>query len=82
MVTLDGDLCEHSGAMTGGHRHKKTGSFKEKEVAQALEEINERFQKLEKNVTKLEEARAGNEEKITRLRELKANLEGDIIKEL
>lgn len=80
MVTLDGDLCEHSGAMTGGHRHKKTGSFKEKEVAQALEEINERFQKLEKNVSKLEEARQGNEEKITRLRELKANLEGDIIK--
>ncbi|MEM2916277.1 MAG: AAA family ATPase, partial [Candidatus Woesearchaeota archaeon] len=80
MVTLDGDLCELSGAMTGGHRHKKTGSFKEKEVVKALEEIDERLNKLRKGITKLEEARKENEEKISRLRELKASLEGDIIK--
>jgi chromosome segregation protein len=66
--------------MTGGHRHKKTGSFKEKEVAKALESIAERTSKLENSVSKLEQARKDNEEKITRLRELKANLEGDIIK--
>jgi len=80
MVTLEGDLCEFSGAMTGGHRHKKTGSFKEKEVAQALEDIDKRLHSFERGVSKLEEARTGNEEKITRLRELKANLEGEIIK--
>jgi chromosome segregation protein len=80
MVTLDGDLCELSGAMSGGHRHKKTGSFKEKEVMQALESIDERHNKLEKSVSRLEESRKENEEKISRLRELKANLEGDIIK--
>ncbi len=80
MVTLDGDLCEFSGAMTGGHRHKKTGSFKEKEVTQALEDIDKRLHSLEKNVSKLEEARKEDEERIARLRELKANLEGEIIK--
>ncbi|MEM4246824.1 MAG: chromosome segregation SMC family protein, partial [Candidatus Woesearchaeota archaeon] len=80
MVTLDGDLCELSGAMTGGHRHKKTGSFKEKEVVKALEDIDECLSKLRKGITRLEEARKENEEKINRLRELKANLEGDIIK--
>ena len=79
-VTLDGDLCEFSGAMTGGHRHKKTGSFKEKEVMSALEEIDTRLQSLEKGVTTLTETRVEDEQKITRLRELKANLEGDIIK--
>ncbi|MEM4239571.1 MAG: chromosome segregation protein SMC [Candidatus Woesearchaeota archaeon] len=80
MVTLDGDLCELSGAMTGGHRHKKTGTFKEKEVVKALEEIDEKLSKLEKGVTKLEETRKESEERIARLRELKANLEGEIIK--
>lgn len=80
MVTLEGDLCETSGAMTGGHRHKKVGSFKEKEVSKALGDIAERMEKLEKHVTKLEDARKENEERITRLRELKANLEGEIIK--
>ncbi len=80
MVTLDGDLCELSGAMTGGHRHKKAGSFKEKEVMSALEDINTRMQRLEKSVETLTETRATNEEKIGRFRELKANLEGDIIK--
>ncbi len=80
MVTLDGDLCELSGAMTGGHRHKKTGTFKEKEVVKALEDIDEKLSKLQNNVSKLEETRKESEERITRLRELKANLEGETIK--
>jgi chromosome segregation protein len=80
MVTLDGDLCELSGAMTGGHRHKKTGTFKEKEVVKALEDIDETLSKLGKGVTKLEDTRKESEERITRLRELKANLEGETIK--
>ncbi len=32
MVTAEGDLCEFSGAMQGGYRHKKQGSFREKEM--------------------------------------------------
>ncbi len=80
MVTLEGDLCEVSGAMTGGHRHKKAGSFKEKEVTKALEDIDSRLHKFEKSVSRLEGSRKDNDGKITRLRELKANLEGEIIK--
>jgi len=81
MVTLEGDLCEHSGAMTGGYRHKKTGSFKEKELDNKLEETREAIATLENNISKLEQSRKNNEDKITKLREIKANLEGDIIKQ-
>lgn len=81
MVTLDGDLCETSGAMTGGFRHKKAGSFKEKEIGKKLEETRSRLMELEGNLTTIETRRKENEEKIQRLREFKATLEGDIIKQ-
>lgn len=80
MVTLDGDLCELSGAMTGGHRHKKTGAFKDKEVAKALDSVRARLENFAGTIARLEEARRQNEEKISCLRELKAGLEGEIIK--
>ncbi len=81
MVTLDGDLCEHSGAMTGGFRHKKTGSFKEKEITDKLEDVRKRVEEYGANIRTLEATRKENEDKITKLRELKANFEGDIIKQ-
>ncbi len=81
MVTIEGDLCEHSGAMTGGFRHKKTGSFKEKEITNRLEEARKNITEYEANIAKLESKRKENEDKITKLRELKANLEGEIIKQ-
>ncbi len=81
MVTLDGDLCETSGAMTGGFRHKKTGSFKEKELTGKLEDMRNKIAELEGSLSSLENGRKENDEKITKLRELKANLEGDIIKQ-
>jgi len=81
MVAIDGDLCERSGAMTGGFRHKKTGSFKEKEITDTLEEVKRKIIDYEEKIGVLENNRKLNEDKITRLRELKANLEGDIIKQ-
>ncbi len=81
MVTLDGDLCEHSGAMTGGFRAKKAGSFKEKEIESKLEDAKKQVLALEDRLHTLELNRKSNEDKITKLRELKANLEGDIIKQ-
>jgi len=81
MVTLDGDLVETSGAMHGGFRQKKAGlGFQEKELEtelRAKEKIQADMQAL---VSNLEGKRAKNEERIVRLRELKANLEGEIIK--
>ena len=81
MVTLDGDLCETSGAMSGGYRHKKAGSFKEKEIGKKLEDTRARLTEIEGDLTSIEGRRKQNEEKIQRLREFKATIEGDIIKQ-
>ncbi len=81
MVTLDGDLAELSGAMQGGYRKKIAGSgFAEKEVASEIKAKDKLAADMQAVVTRLEKARSADEEKIGRLRELKAGLEGEIIK--
>lgn len=80
MVTLEGDLCEPSGAMIGGYRHKKIAGFKEKGLADELTCANNEIAALDTKIQRLEESRKDHDEQITRLREVKANLEGDIIK--
>jgi len=81
MVTLDGDLCERSGAMIGGFRSKRGSSFREKDVLRSLEKTRIEIADIESGISRLEKVRAGNESKILRLREFKANLEGEIIKQ-
>jgi len=80
MVTLDGDSADVSGAMVGGYHAKKQGAFKEQELSDSLEEIQEQVAKLQNSVGKLQKDKTENEEKIYKLREFKANIEGDIIK--
>ncbi|MFP4111917.1 MAG: chromosome segregation protein SMC [Candidatus Woesearchaeota archaeon] len=81
MVTLEGDLMELSGAMHGGYRGKRSGiGFKEKEVADRLEKVEQEIADLKSVTSSLDSKRSDNEEEIARLRELKATLEGDIIK--
>ncbi len=80
MVSLDGDLAEVSGAMTGGFRHKKEGSFKQKDLTDDIEALQKKVSTGERDISKLETARQASELKINNLRELKANLEGDIIR--
>jgi len=81
MTTLDGDLVEISGAMHGGFRAKKTGQgFQEKEVASDIKQSEKTKADMQSLVSSIENKRNDNEEKIVRLRQLKANLEGDIIK--
>jgi len=81
MATLDGDLTELSGAMHGGFREKKRSAmgFQEKEVVEGINESEKRIIETDKLVQVLEKNRNDIEQKITRLRTLKANLEGDII---
>ncbi len=81
MVTIDGDLCETSGAMTGGFRAKRSGVFKEKELEGQLAKTRARISELEGDLSSIEKRRKQNEDRISRLRELKANLEGEIIKQ-
>jgi len=81
MVTLDGDLVEISGAMHGGFRQKKRGlGFQEKEVTSEITEKERIASDMETLVVNLEAKRKINEDRIVRLRELKATLEGEIIK--
>jgi len=80
MVTLDGDLTETSGAMHGGFRTKRTSGFQEKEVSEDIGKLEKEVNDLKSITSKIESNRKENEEQITRLRQLKANLEGDIIK--
>ncbi|MBW3002023.1 chromosome segregation protein SMC [Candidatus Woesearchaeota archaeon] len=80
MVSLDGDLAESSGAMIGGFRHKKEGSFRQKDLSGDISDLKKELKKAQKFVEDLESERSENEKKIYATRELKANLEGDIIK--
>ncbi len=81
-VTLDGDVAEVSGAMHGGfrERRKEGFGFKEREVAESLEENEKKLQELSNLMDALEKKRTENESKLTELREKKAVLEGEIIK--
>jgi len=81
MVSLDGDISELSGAMTGGFRHKKAGSFKEKEIDKKLDKAREEIATLESSLSTIETRRRENEDNIAKLRETKAHLEGEIIKQ-
>lgn len=81
MVTVDGDLAELSGAMVGGFRQKKiSGLFKEEELESSIGSLSDELVKLEKRIDDIDVLRKDHEEKIARLREFKANVEGEIIK--
>lgn len=82
IATLEGDLAETSGAMQGGFRAKAqtVGLFQDADLAKNIDQLDSQMADLQTVVSSLEKKRSSNEEKITRLRELKANLEGDIIK--
>ena len=75
-------MAETSGAMHGGFRDRKKEAFgfKEREVAESLEQNENKLQELANLIDVLERRRTENESKITELREKKAVLEGEIIK--
>ncbi len=79
MVTLEGDLIEKSGVMSGGFRAKKV-VFKEKNLESNITKLESGLKELDKRINKLSAERQKNEENIFKLRGFKANLEGDIIK--
>jgi len=82
MVTLDGDMAELSGVMHGGYRERKKRSygFSEKEVNKDIEEYEEIVKNMMNTLEVLGKRRQENEATIERLRNFKANLEGEIIK--
>ncbi len=81
MVTLDGDLMESSGAMIGGYRRRKQGAgFKEEDINEEISKLENEISKLQQTIDVLDKDRGENEVGIIKLRELKTNLEVDIIK--
>ncbi|MFW5865527.1 MAG: chromosome segregation protein SMC [Nanoarchaeota archaeon] len=82
MVTMSGDIIEASGAMQGGFRKQKTkgGLFGQEEVAKNIESKNKGIEDLKGVVSTLEQKSSDNEALISRLRNLKGELEGEIVK--
>lgn len=81
MVTLTGDLIERSGLMQGGFRERAKGiGFRQKELDDKLNTINKNLEDANRVLATLEQKRKDNEQLIEKLRIMKANLEGDIIK--
>lgn len=82
MVTMTGDIAETSGAMQGGFRAKRRagGAFGQEEVNKRMEQIERELADKDSVISLLEQKTQDNDALISRLRALKAELEGDIIK--
>ncbi|MGM5480431.1 MAG: chromosome segregation protein SMC [Nanobdellota archaeon] len=82
MVTLSGDIVEASGAMQGGYRKRKAkgGLFGQEEIANKINAINNEINDAQGVISTLETKTTDNEQLISRLRNLKGELEGDIVK--
>jgi len=82
MVTLQGDSAETSGAMRGGFQRRagKGSAFAEKQSQDQMQKIQQEYTNAQSLISALEKDKMENEETIIRLRELKASLEGDIIR--
>ncbi|MGV8172414.1 MAG: hypothetical protein ACP5OA_07010, partial [Candidatus Woesearchaeota archaeon] len=79
MATMSGDLLETSGSMQGGFRQKTGSGFQEKEVSDGITKLESEIADLERISSNLEQKRLDNEDLIDRLRQLKSNLDGEII---
>ncbi len=81
MVTLDGDMCELSGAITGGFRQKAKGAgFQEKELTDRVRALEQEVANHEALISSLERRKQESEKHVGTLRVEKANLEGEVIK--
>jgi len=79
MVTMSGDLMETSGSMQGGFRQKTGVGFQEKEVSDGINKLESEIADLAAVQSNLEQKRLDNEELIDRLRQLKSNLDAEVI---
>ncbi|MFW5977002.1 MAG: hypothetical protein ACOCQQ_00635, partial [Candidatus Nanoarchaeia archaeon] len=81
MVTLTGDIVETSGAMQGGFRQKKVaGAFSQDDVSKKIQALESELSDTQAVISKLELKYDDTVGLIGRLRALKAELEGEIIK--
>ena len=80
MTTLDGDLAEASGVMRGGFKSGKPSlGFKEHEALETLERVENEISELQGVLVNVQTQRNANEQEISSLRNMKAELEAEII---
>jgi len=79
IVTLDGDLLEHSGAMIGGFYHKREGAVSYSSEISKLEEEIEKLEKeienLDMELEKLKKMEKAESDEVVKLQETKAAME-------
>ena len=81
MVTLDGDLLEQSGAITGGYRIKDISrGFRERQIDEEVDKLNVEIERLKKLINDLETARLKEEKNNHDLRETRAEVSGEIVR--
>ncbi len=78
MVTVEGDLIEQSGAMTGGHRIRKVGMFKEKQLNVNISKLSSEESSLRRQSDEMETLRLENENTLWKLKEKKLRMETEI----
>jgi len=78
MVTLEGDLTEQSGAMIGGYRRRRIGSFREKQLGTNIDKLEKEKAGIDRENKELEHLKLENENKMWKLKERKVILEADI----
>lgn len=81
MVTLDGDVADFSGAITGGYRSAIRGAgFKEREIDAGILKLQKKITEIKKSVDSTESMKTENEDMTAQLKTRKADIEAEIIK--
>ena len=81
MATLEGNIAESSGVMRGGFISKRMGGgFAEKDSLEKLEALESEISELQGIVSNVQTKREANEQEISSIRNMKAELEAEIIK--
>jgi chromosome segregation protein len=79
MVTLEGDVFSTSGSITGGFRRRDMGvKFVERDVTNRIEKAEAELSMFRKELNRTEKDRNELQEKLIKLRQEKAELEGTI----
>ncbi|GAG38956.1 unnamed protein product, partial [marine sediment metagenome] len=80
MVTLEGDLFETTGLISGGYRKKTFGKFLEKDLNENIKQLSNEIKSVGEGLFNLEKQKDTNEDKIAQLRERKSILQGELLK--
>ncbi|MBT4935607.1 chromosome segregation protein SMC [Candidatus Woesearchaeota archaeon] len=80
MTTLDGNIAEASGVMRGGFMNRRSSlGFKEKDSLDELKKLDGEMAEFQNVISAVETKREANEQEISSLRTLRAELEASII---